>query len=82
LLKIDEMFKQTMIEPTICSSVQEAGFAFETSAEPYRIRFDEEKLRKTLAFQEIRALDFLRRNCRQDVEAQSLDGLTHLNQRE
>jgi hypothetical protein len=58
LLKIFRTFKETMLEPNIWSSFQEAGFAFNTRAEPYRRRFDEEKLRKTPAFQEIYSLDF------------------------
>jgi hypothetical protein len=39
-----------MIEANIWGSFQEAGFEFETSSGPYRIRFDKDKLRKTRAF--------------------------------
>jgi hypothetical protein len=37
---------------------QEAGFEFDGSIWPYRIRFDEEKLRKSPPSQEIWNLDF------------------------
>jgi hypothetical protein len=47
-----------MIEANIWGAFQEAGFYFDVSDEPYRILFDEEKLRQTPGFQEIWALDF------------------------
>jgi hypothetical protein len=46
-----------MIEPNICGSFKKAGFEFDAGAEPYRIRSDEEKLRKTQAFQKIWSLN-------------------------
>jgi hypothetical protein len=60
LLKIYRTFKQTMIEPYIWGSLEEVEFEFEfdTSTERDRIRFDEEKLRKAPASQEIWSLDF------------------------
>jgi hypothetical protein len=42
-----------MIEPNIWGAFQEAGLAFNTSSEAYRIPFREEKLRSTPGFQEI-----------------------------
>jgi hypothetical protein len=58
LLKIYRTFRQTMIEQNIWGAFQEAGLGFNTSSEPYRIRFSEEKLRSTPGFQEIWSLDF------------------------
>jgi hypothetical protein len=60
LLNIYRTFKQTMIEPNIWGAFHWAGFEFDTRAEPYRLVFHEEKLRKTRAFQEIWSLDFPR----------------------
>jgi hypothetical protein len=42
-LKIDRMFRQTMTEPNIWGAFQEAGFEFDTSREPCRLAFNEEK---------------------------------------
>jgi hypothetical protein len=47
-----------MIEPNIWGAFHEAGFEFDTSTEPYRLVFHEEKLRKTPPFQEIWSIDF------------------------
>jgi hypothetical protein len=47
-----------MIESNIWGAFQETGFYFDMSIEPYRIQFDEEKLRRIAAFQEIWVLDF------------------------
>jgi hypothetical protein len=58
LLKIYRTFKQITIDTNSCDGFQEAVFEFDTSAEPYRLQFDEEKLRKTPAFQLIWSLDF------------------------
>jgi hypothetical protein len=44
LFRISRAFKQTIIEANIWGAFQEAGFYFDVSIEPYRIRFDEEKL--------------------------------------
>jgi hypothetical protein len=51
-------FKQTMVEVNIWGAFHEAGFEFDVRHEPYRIQFDEEKLRRTRAFQEMWSLDF------------------------
>jgi hypothetical protein len=50
LLNIDRTFKQTMVETNIWGAFQQAGFEFEIGAEPYRLQFDEEKLRSSPAF--------------------------------
>jgi hypothetical protein len=47
-----------MIEATILRAFQEAGFEFDASVDPYRIRFDDEKSRRSPAFREIWNLDF------------------------
>jgi hypothetical protein len=82
LQNIYQTFRQTMIEPNIWGVSPEAGFEFDTGAEPYRLVFHEEKLRKTPGFQESGHSISLSRNCRQDVKAQSLDGLTNLSKHE
>lgn len=58
LLRIYRTFKQTMIEANIWAAFRQAGFEFDVGREPYRLRFDEEKLRSSPAFQEIWSLDF------------------------
>jgi hypothetical protein len=58
LLRTSRTFKQTMIEGNIWGAFQEAGLEFDASVEPYRIRFDEEKLRRSPRFEEIWHLDF------------------------
>jgi hypothetical protein len=52
------MFKQTVIEANIWGAFQEMGFEFDITRDPYRLRFIEEKLRRSPGFQEIWALDF------------------------
>jgi hypothetical protein len=47
-----------MIEANIWDTFQEVGFEFDTSREPYPLRFNEEKMRRSPGFQEIWALDF------------------------
>jgi hypothetical protein len=41
------MFKQTKSQVNIWRASQEDVFEFDFSAEPYRVRFDDEKLRRT-----------------------------------
>jgi hypothetical protein len=42
-----------MIKINIWGVFQEVGFELDTSHEPYRLRFDEEKLQRSPGFQEI-----------------------------
>jgi hypothetical protein len=72
-------FKQTMIKANIWGAVQEAGFYFDVSIGPYQIRFDEDKLRRIVTFQEIWVLDFPPEGSHPEDEQQSLDGLTNLS---
>jgi hypothetical protein len=58
LLKTYRTFKQTMVEVNIWGAFQQAGFEFDVSVEPYRLRFEGAKLRASPAFQEIWSLDF------------------------
>jgi hypothetical protein len=53
------MFKQIMIEANNCDVFQETGFHVDISANPYRIQFDEEKLRGTPTFREMWSLGLL-----------------------
>jgi hypothetical protein len=57
LLRIHRTFDETMIDPIICGAFRECGFEFDRSVESYRLRLNEEKLRKTPGFREIRPLD-------------------------
>jgi hypothetical protein len=47
-----------MIETDISRAFHEAGFEFDTSNEPCRLVFHEEKLRKTPVFQEVWSINF------------------------
>jgi hypothetical protein len=58
LLNVYRTFKQMMVEANIWRAFQQAGFEFEVGADPYRLRFDKEKLRASPAFREIWSLDF------------------------
>jgi hypothetical protein len=58
LFKIYRTVKQTMIEANIWGAFQELGFEFYTSREPYRLSFNEEKLRRSPRCPEISSLDF------------------------
>jgi hypothetical protein len=51
-------FKQTMIEANIWGAFQQVGFELDTSRYPYRLRFNEEELRRSPGLQDISALDF------------------------
>jgi hypothetical protein len=58
LLNTYRTFRQTMVEANIWGAFHQAGFEFEVGAEPYRLRFDEEKLRASPGFRGIWSLDF------------------------
>jgi hypothetical protein len=49
-MKVYHDFKQTMVEPNIWGAFQATGFEFDTEAEPYRLLFNEEKLRQSAGF--------------------------------
>jgi hypothetical protein len=53
-------FKQTMVELNIWGAFRAIGFEFEfdTEAEPYRLLFNEEKLRQSAGFRELWLIDF------------------------
>jgi hypothetical protein len=44
LLKTDQKFQDKLIEPHIWHAVEETGFEFDASSEPYRVPFDESEL--------------------------------------
>jgi hypothetical protein len=52
-------FKQTMVEPDIWGAFRAIGceFEFDTEAEPYRLLFNEEKLRQSEDFRELWSID-------------------------
>jgi hypothetical protein len=58
LLNVYRTFKQTMVKANMGGAFQQAGFVFEVGAEPYRLRFDEDKLSASPAFREMWSLDF------------------------
>jgi hypothetical protein len=60
IMKVYCDFKQTMVEPNIWGDFREIGFDFEfdTEAEPYRLLFNEQKLRQTEGFRELWSIDF------------------------
>jgi hypothetical protein len=51
-------FRQTMVEPNIWGAFRALGFEFDTRGEPYRLLFDEEKLRESTGFRELWSIDF------------------------
>jgi hypothetical protein len=57
-------FKQTMAEPNIWAAFWAIGFEFDTETEPYRLLFNEEKLRQNAGFRELWSIDFPWINCR------------------
>jgi hypothetical protein len=51
-------FKQTIVESNIWVAFRAIGFEFDTEVEPYRLLFNEEKLRQNEGFRELWPLDF------------------------
>jgi hypothetical protein len=60
IMKVSHCFKQTMVEPNIWGAFQalESEFEFDTTSEPYRLLFNEEKLRENAGFRELWSIDF------------------------
>jgi hypothetical protein len=58
IVKVYRHFKQTMVESNIWRAFRAIGFEFDTEVEPYRLLFNEEKLRQTEAFRELWSIDF------------------------
>jgi hypothetical protein len=60
MMKVSHDFKQTMVEPKIWGAFQALGFEFEfdTTSKPYRLLFNEEKLRESAGFRELWSIDF------------------------
>jgi hypothetical protein len=60
IMKRDHDIKQTTVEPNIWGAFQALGFEFEfdTTSEPYRLIFNEEKLRESAGFRELWSIDF------------------------
>jgi hypothetical protein len=61
-MKVSDDFKQTMVEPNRSGAFQALGFEFEfefdTTSEPYRLLFNEEKLKESAGFRELSSIDF------------------------
>jgi hypothetical protein len=58
IMKVYRDFKKTMVEPNIWAAFQAIGFQYDMAAEPYRLLFNEEKLRESKGFQELWMIDF------------------------
>jgi hypothetical protein len=58
VMKVYRDFKQTVVEPNIWGAFQALGFEFDTRSKPYRILFNEEKLRESTGFRELWSIDF------------------------
>jgi hypothetical protein len=58
IMKVCQDFKQTMVEPNISRAFQSIEFEFDTEAKPSRLLFNEEKLRQSAGFPELRSIDF------------------------
>jgi hypothetical protein len=54
-MKVSYDFKQKMVGPNIWGAFQALGFGleFDTTSEPYRLLFNEEKLRESAGFREL-----------------------------
>jgi hypothetical protein len=52
-MKVCHNFKQTMVESNLWGAFRAFGFEFDTEAEPYRLLFNEEKLRQSEGFREL-----------------------------
>jgi hypothetical protein len=51
-------FKQTMVESNRWGAFRAIGFESDTEAEPYRLLFNEEKLRQSECFRDLSSIDF------------------------
>jgi hypothetical protein len=58
IVKVYHDFTQTMVTPNVWGAFHALGFDYGTRREPFRLLFDEEKLRGSAAFQELWSLDF------------------------
>jgi hypothetical protein len=58
IMKVYLEFKQTMVESNIWGAFREIEFEFDTEVEPYRVLFNEEKLRQSEGFRESSSIDF------------------------
>jgi hypothetical protein len=76
LLKIYRTLRQTMVEANILEAFQEAGLGFDTSSEPYRIRFSEKNCEELRDSKKYGCSTSPWRNYRQDDKMRNLDGLT------
>jgi hypothetical protein len=59
IMKVYHDFEQTMAESNIWGAFRTIGFEFDTEAEPYRLLFNEEKLRQSEGFRELWSIDSL-----------------------
>jgi hypothetical protein len=50
-------YEQTMISPSIRGAFVRGGFFYDVAAKPYRLRFNEDKLRAEEGFQELWNID-------------------------
>jgi hypothetical protein len=66
LMKVYHDFKQTMVEPNIWGAFQALDFEFNTRSEPYRLLFNEKKLRESTGFREVWSIAFPWINYRYD----------------
>jgi hypothetical protein len=58
IVKVYHNFKRTMVESNRCSAFQILGFQFDIRSEPYRLLFNEEKLRESAGSRELWSIEF------------------------
>jgi hypothetical protein len=58
IMKGGHDFKQTIVESNTYGAFQTIAFEFDTEAEPYRLLFNEEKLRQSEGLRELWSIDF------------------------
>jgi hypothetical protein len=63
LMEESHGFKQTIIDGSIWRAFQTLEFVFNTGTEPYKLLFNEEKLRETTGSQKLSSIDFPRISC-------------------
>jgi hypothetical protein len=64
IMKVYRDFKKTILEANIRAAFQAIALEYNRVAAPYRLLFNEEKLRESKGFQELWRIDFLWINCR------------------
>jgi hypothetical protein len=77
IMKVYHDCGQTVVPPTVWGAFHALGLDFDMRSEPYRLVFDENKLRESEGFQELWSIDFPWTGCRASDVLLSSVGSTH-----